>query len=114
MTIIYHIVPASDWQAAQVQGRYEAPRLATEGYIHCSTRAQVVGVANARFRGVRGLLLLAIDESSVRSEIRYENLEGGETLFPHIYGPLETDAVSATYDFPPAVDGSFTLPGEMA
>ena len=59
--------------------------LPPEGFIHCSTPEQVIQVANARFRGRTDLLLLTIDTDKVGPEIRYENLEGGEsTLSAHL------------------------------
>ena len=83
---------------------------ATDGFIHCSTRDQVIAVANARFRGQPGLILLLIDTDKVRPEIVYENLEGGADLFPHIYGELNTDAVGEVAPFEPGDDGYFQLP----
>ena len=47
----------------------------------------------ARFSGVRGLVLLEIDLARVPGEVRWENLEGGSELFPHLYGPLPASAV---------------------
>ena len=70
-----------------------SPSLETEGFIHCSTSDQLAAVANRKFREKEDLLVLTIDSSRVRPEIRYENLEGGEEQFPHIYGPLNVDAV---------------------
>jgi len=82
-----------------------------DGFIHCSTRDQVIQVANARFRGQSGLVLLHVDTDKVGSEIVYENLEGGQQLFPHIYGKLNVDAVERAAPFEPDADGWFTLPG---
>jgi hypothetical protein len=50
---------------------------------------------HTRFRGQTGLALLSIDTDKVRAEIRYENLEGGQQLFPHIYGEINADAFSS-------------------
>ena len=82
-----------------------------DGFIHCSTPEQVVQVANLRFRGESGFVLLLIDPDKVKAEIIYENLEGGQQLFPHIYGGLNCDAVVKVAEFEPGPDGYFTLPG---
>ncbi len=81
-----------------------------EGFIHCSTREQVIQVANARFQGQSGLVLLCIDTEKVAAEIVYENLEGGPQLFPHIYGELNTNAVVRAAEFEPDAAGYFALP----
>lgn len=47
----------------------------------------------ARFHGVPDLVLLEIDPARVAAELRWENLEDGSELFPHLYGPLPVDAV---------------------
>ena len=108
--MIYHIARQSDWDAALATGAYTADSLATAGFIHCSTAAQVIATANRLFKGRRDLVLLAIDTAKVRADIREENLEGGAELFPHIYGPLEIGAVVACHLFSPRADGSFELP----
>lgn len=96
--LILHITHRQDWQAAQAAGRYEADTLAAQGFIHCSTPEQLPRVAEALFRGQRGLVVLTIDAERVAAPIRYENLEGGDEHFPHIYGPLNLDAVVAVTD----------------
>ncbi len=67
-------------------------------------------MANTRFRGRTDLLLLSIDTDRVSAEIRYENLEGGEQLFPHIYGELAHEAVIRVAEFKPEAHGRFKLP----
>jgi len=110
MTTILHIARKMDWEQARAEGSYRADTLASEGFIHCSTPEQVIPVANHLFRGQPDLVLLVIDRDKVRAPIRDENLEGGTTLYPHIYGPLNLDAVRSVLDFPPRDDGSFELP----
>jgi uncharacterized protein (DUF952 family) len=108
MTFILHIATPQAWQQAQTNGSYQPEMFSREGFIHCSTPTQVVEVANRHFRGQTGLLLLKIEAERVRAEIRYENLEGGKQLFPHIYGELNLDAVVAVSDFEPQAGGTFS------
>ena len=73
MTIIYHIAEAADWEQAQRDGQYtmssRGRTLAEEGFIHASTAEQVPLVA------------------------------GEPDPYPHIYGPLNLDAVIETRPF---------------
>lgn len=112
MHLIIHIVPRNQWADAQRQGSYEGDTLATEGFIHCSTPQQTLWVANGRFVGRSDLLLLCVDADRLRSELRYEESEANQ-LFPHIYGPLNLDAVIQVVPFVPGVDGQFTMPDEV-
>ncbi len=99
---VFHIAPAEAWAAAQKTGTYEPESLRTEGFIHCSDEDQVYDVANERFSGRTDLLLLRIPKHDVEAEIRYE---GG---FPHIYGPLDVDAVHYVSPLVPGADDRFS------
>ncbi len=115
MTPIYHLATTSDWEAAERRGRYEAASLQTEGFIHCSTAAQLQSTADALFRGRDDLLLLTLDAQCLTAELRYEAPstaahEGASELFPHLYGPLNLDAVTAVEALRPLEDGSFAFP----
>jgi uncharacterized protein (DUF952 family) len=110
MATIFHITTRDGWKRAEVEGIYRAESLAAEGFIHCSTREQVVRTANRFFRGHTGLVLLSIDTERVAAEIRYENSEGDGQMFPHIYGELNIDAVKRALEFEPDREGFFALP----
>ena len=104
---LLHITSGEAWRDGVRHGRYEGDTLASEGFIHCSFPDQVLAVANTRFRGARGLVLLVIDSDRVACPIRHENLEGGADPFPHVYGPLNLDAVVEVRAFDPGPDGTF-------
>jgi uncharacterized protein (DUF952 family) len=108
--IIYHITRKENLPVVLSGGDYSGDTLPTEGFIHCSTAAQVIEVANRRFKSQSGLVLLVIETNLVRPEIRYENLEGGSALFPHIYGSINRDAIQKIVDLIPGQDGFFTFP----
>lgn len=114
MPLIFHITTRDAWAEAQATGAYTADSLRSEGFIHCSQADQVGWVANTRFRGRTDLLLLHVDESRVGADVRRENLEGGQWLFPHVYGPLPVTAVAGATPLVPAADGAFDLDGVVA
>ncbi len=107
--IIYHITPRVEWEKALQAGQYTAPSLAQEGFIHASTGPQVTGTANLFYKGQSGLVLLKIDTSRLRPELRFDpvHTHGEEQRFPHIYGPLNLDSVVDILDFAPDPDGTF-------
>jgi uncharacterized protein (DUF952 family) len=109
MALLLHIATRAAWDRARFTGAYRGETLDTEGFIHCSTPAQVVRVANARFKGRHDLVLLCIDSGRVQAPVQFDITDTGER-FPHIYGPLNTEAVTRTLPFIPDPDGSFTLP----
>ncbi|MEM9419723.1 MAG: DUF952 domain-containing protein [Planctomycetota bacterium] len=113
MPIILHITQEQAWSDAQAEGRYEAPSLHSQGFIHCSTNEQVLDVANVLFKDQTDLVLLCINRDKIVPEVRYENCEDGDRLFPHIYGPLNLDAVLDIVPFTADDDGSFQLPRQV-
>jgi uncharacterized protein (DUF952 family) len=110
---IFHITRSVDWQAAQRSGSYQLSTrdrtLQDVGFVHCSYAHQVAGVANLLYRGEHDLVLLAIDTERLTAPLRAEapSPEARE-VFPHIYGPLNLDAVVEVLGYEPSEDGSFT------
>ena len=114
MSLIYHIATAANWERARRDGEYSTSTigktLADVGFLHASQASQVTDVANMYYRGVTDdLLVLVIDPDRVRAPIRYERVSGADLPYPHIYGPLNSDAVVATRPLIPAPDGTFTF-----
>ena len=120
--MIYHITSQAEWNNAQESGSYTAPSLEREGFIHCSTRAQILDVANAFYRGQNDLVLLCINPDNLTSTLKWEdpahpNPDSAPATteteqFPHIYGAIALDAVSAVIPFPEGEEG-FALPPNL-
>jgi uncharacterized protein (DUF952 family) len=121
MSIILHLTTHTAWEQAQAAGVYRADTLDSQGFIHCSTARQLTGVADRFFRGQPGLVLLCIETDKVQPQVIFEHpinpdtgtVEPGSEQFPHIYGPLNLDAVVQLLDFLSNPDGTFTLPQEL-
>lgn len=108
MHTIFHITNQIDWEQAQNDGSYRADSLASEGFIHCSERYQVAETLNRIFHGQTGLIVLEIDPANLRSPLLYEESYQGQR-FPHIYGPLNLDAVIQVHPLSPDLQGSFSI-----
>jgi len=103
--LVLHLCSRQDWQEAQRRGAYASPSLDDEGFIHCSTREQIMAVANRFYRGKRDLVVLYIKPEKITSEIRWEDADG--ELFPHIYGSIDMPAVVGVAELKPDADGTF-------
>lgn len=93
MPIIYHVTFNRDWKAAQQKGFYEHPSLKEEGFIHCSQDHQVAGVIERYFKGEKDLMKLVIDTDKLTSKYVFDWSPSTKDTFPHIYGPINLDAV---------------------
>jgi glutathione S-transferase len=119
MDLLYHIAAAQDWDQAQRDGEYRMSTrgrtLAQEGFIHTSTAAQVLPVANAVYGDdQRDLLLLVLDPARITAEIRYEPVPGWADPFPHLYGPLNSEAVIQAVRLERDAAGNFLFPAAAA
>jgi uncharacterized protein (DUF952 family) len=95
---IFHLALASDWAAAQEVGDYRISSrgvtLEQEGFIHASRADQWEGVKQRYYSDVTDpLVLLVIDPDKLTSPLVVEEAPGTGETFPHIYGPLNLDAV---------------------
>jgi len=108
---ILHIAPRVAWEAAKQAGVYAGDTLASEAFIHCSALTEVMSVADARFQGRTDLIVLVIDARRVGPEVRWEEADG--QVFPHIYGPLNLDAVFKVLALEPGPDGRFAFPDQV-
>lgn len=116
--MIFHITSRSDWREALQRGDYRAESLETEGFIHCSTDVQVLPVAEKYYPGQRNLLVLQIDPARLSPELKWEPPSGGAPpagvaegeLFPHVYGPIDLDAIVKIFDLETNADGKHNIP----
>jgi uncharacterized protein (DUF952 family) len=112
-SLIYHLLPAAVWQNQAPDQPYRHASLQDEGFIHCTGESSLlVQVANRYFGSEPGeFVILCINEANVQAEVRWEPV--GELFFPHIYGPLNLDAIVKAIPFPRTAAGEFILPEEF-
>ncbi|MFF6976365.1 DUF952 domain-containing protein [Streptomyces sp. NPDC008343] len=99
-TYILHITERPLWDEARARGTYEMSTrgrtLRDEGFIHCSTRAQLPAVAGFLYGSYDGpdeLVVLVVDPARLDVPLKYEAPEPGGEEFPHVYGPIPVNAV---------------------
>jgi uncharacterized protein (DUF952 family) len=113
---LFHITTRGEWDRSQAAREYRAPSLASEGFIHLSTEEQWRHTLHRFYRDVSDLVILRIDPRRVGVEIKFEpaavyGRDGSAEYeeFPHLYGPLATDAVINIREAPRMVQ----LPAEI-
>jgi uncharacterized protein (DUF952 family) len=114
MTELFHLADRAEWLAAVAAGDYRVSTrgvtLEQQGFIHCSLRHQVCGVADAIFSDADDMVLLVIDSGLVAAPIRYVVPEPGAEAYPHIHGPLPVSAVTSVLPVSRDPAGRFLLP----
>ncbi|MFJ5259806.1 DUF952 domain-containing protein [Streptomyces sp. NPDC088387] len=98
--MIFHVVALADWQAVP-DGHYAPSSLSKEGFVHCSPDEETaLAVATDHYSDAPGpLVALLIDEQKLDAQVRWEQARpdsagtAPRTLYPHIFGPVNRDAV---------------------
>ena len=108
--LIYKILLPGEWAAFEGAGQFEGSSFDHEsGFIHCSSREQVGPTALRVFPDEPALVIAAIDADALGNTVRWEeSTDGG--LFPHVYGAVPREAVTAVYEVPGAAEVDKSLP----
>jgi uncharacterized protein (DUF952 family) len=110
-SLVFHITNNTDWESARETGFYSAPSLAAEGFIHFSTRDQVLDTAERYYSRTTGLVLFEVD-TDLAGEWRWE--DAGHGVFPHLYNPLPTSSITRVWSLEPdPLSGQFVWPSTI-
>jgi len=108
-SLIYHMCRREEWQAAASGSYPGSAQDRADGFIHFSTRAQIVESAARHRAGQDGLVLLAVDPVALGPALKWEPSRNHQ-LFPHLYGALPASAVSWVRPLPLGHDGTHLFP----
>ena len=110
-TLTYHLVPAPYYESTDASADYTHEDFASDGFIHCTDGVgNVIATANRYCKeDDRPFLVLVIDKDKVSAEVKYED---PKRIYPHIYGPLNRDAIASTLPVKRAADGPFEAIGD--
>lgn len=102
-----HLVPEPVWQAHQGAATYTAERYEEDGFIHCTDgEMNLLRVGDAFYRNDhRPYVVLVLDIDRLQAPVRYDD---PAQIYPHIYGPINLDAVVAVRRVIRLADGSFS------
>ena len=111
---IYKITTRDLWEDAQKSGIVGGmPIDIADGYMHFSTLEQLLETLRLHFKGQSDLVLLAVKNADVKSDLKWEPSRGGE-LFPHLYSSLGTDLIGRSAHISVGEDGVANLPEDFA
>jgi uncharacterized protein (DUF952 family) len=103
--IAYHLAAAAAWETTPPGQPFRAASLGVEGFIHLTHRMpDLVEVANAFYRDEAGPhVVLTVRLGRLTSPWRYD----GDERYPHVYGPLDREAITDVRSIARAADGTF-------
>jgi uncharacterized protein (DUF952 family) len=119
--MICHVTDPARWLQALRTGSITAASLATEGFIHCSSPDQIVGVVNRFYATAPTLVLVLIDDAELGPELVWENAVHPDPSapitdeqFPHLYAPIPMSAVRDSFAWRPDLHGVWHYPSHLS
>jgi uncharacterized protein (DUF952 family) len=101
-----HLLPAETWDKARALSEYVPDAFAADGFVHCTNGdEELLAVGNRYYRSdPRPYLVLTLAIDKLTSAVRYDD---ANRLFPHVYGPINREAVVGARAVNRAADGTF-------
>lgn len=111
--VVYHMLTRAHWEATPPDCPLTADTLASEGFIHCTAEPErLLQVANRFYRATPGdWLILVLAPAELTAPLYWEAADGH--LFPHVYGPINRQAIVDVLSFPRDGD-NFLLPWQLS
>ena len=102
----FHLAPRARWEGWAPDLPYESSSLVEERFIHCTDGVDnMVATANRFYRDDPGeFVVMTIDLERTGSPWRID--DPGKP-FPHIYGPIQREAILAVRPFQRDAEGAF-------
>ena len=108
--LIYHICRSDEWVAATVKKIYKgSSQDQADGFIHFSTRTQIIGSAAKHRAQQDNLILLEVDPAALGPLLKWEPARDGNK-FPHLYGDLPTHLIRRSCCLNLGPDGLHVFP----
>ena len=104
---IYLLSSRQDYEHALSKGSLWRESLDSEGFIHASPKDQLTRVANKYYKATRSPLILVLTTENINVEVKWEPAAG--SLYPHIYGPLNMNAVVEVVPIALNKNGDFNI-----
>ncbi|HVT25382.1 MAG TPA: DUF952 domain-containing protein [Rhizomicrobium sp.] len=110
MSLIFKICPRAEWEKPEHIHAYQgSEKDRADGFLHFSTADQLMGTLTKYYADTNDLLLVAVNPKALGPELKYEPSRDG-ALFPHLYAPLNYDAVAWVNKITRDATGQFVLP----
>jgi uncharacterized protein (DUF952 family) len=106
LRLTYHATPKAHFEGLDRSQPYLSPDFDADGFIHCTDSVEALpAVLTSYYRDMPGeWVVLCLDADKITSPVRYD--DAAET-FPHVYGPLNRDAILEVRPIRRDANGSF-------
>ncbi len=111
--IILHCMKKADWALARNGDSWGQESVKKERFVHCSPVGYFWRVAPLFKDEAEDLVLVCLDTEKLSSPVKWEDPDGTGRKYPHVYGPLNTSAVTMALPFLRDAKGDFLKNPEL-
>lgn len=106
MRLTYHATPKGYFDSLDPDEPYLPEGFEADGFVHCTDGAEALSmVLTTYYKDEPGdWVVLHLDADRITSPVRYDD---PAEIFPHVYGPINRDAIVEVRDIPRDADGAF-------
>lgn len=103
---VYRLATGAEWAEAKKTGRVPLRSIdEKDGYVHLSTRDQLLDTARLHFAGENDLLALEIPLHPIENHVKFELAPKRGEKFPHLFSSLDVSWVKQALSLVSANDG---------
>lgn len=96
---ILHCMKKSEWQLAKNQAFFGQDSVQREGFVHCSPAEYFWRVAPLFRDETEEMVLICLDTEKLSSPVKWEDPDNIGRKYPHVYGLVNTSAVTMVLPF---------------
>ncbi len=112
--IIFHITNRNNLKKFNQTKLYTNETLKTDGFLHCCTFDQIPNVANNNLQNTdEKLIVVCINTEYLSSKLMWEKGFKNGMVSPHIYGPINSNAIISTEKLEKNKSGNFYVSNEL-
>lgn len=111
---ILHCIEKEGWEKMKGKKYPGKDLLEKNPFIHCSSIEFFWRVSPHFDKDKKERVLLVIETDLLDAPVKWEDLEGCGRTYPHIYGPMKSEAIVAVLPYLRAEDGSWIKNPELS
>jgi uncharacterized protein (DUF952 family) len=102
----FHLVPTESWERQKSGPTYVPDAYESDGFVHLTIgESNLIEVANLFYKqDSREYSVLELEKERISARVQFDDDSG---RYPHVYGPLNVDAVVSVYPVWRDADGKF-------
>lgn len=112
--VILHCMTVQNWEKRKSKRFWGEENIAVDGFIHCSSIEYFWRITENFSSVNEPLLLVCIDKTKLTAELKYEDGDNCGRYYPHVYGPINNDAVICVLPYLRDKNGNYVKNPELS